>query len=132
MQLATGVYAVSLPVQIILHAYAKATRQSFAPIRLAECELTVHKLADAAQQQRPAEGLHVVYKAIMVLFATRAVAAANRSASAVSLRGPVTLSPARCYANMTTRGIPLVLLGRTAEVGNTVTEALKPEYEGTL
>jgi hypothetical protein len=31
---------------------------------------------------------------------------------------------------MTEQTIPIVLIGKTAEVGTTVTEALKPEYEG--
>jgi hypothetical protein len=31
---------------------------------------------------------------------------------------------------MTEQTIPIVLIGKTTEVGSTVTEALKPEYEG--
>lgn len=68
----------------------------------------------------------------MVLFATRAIAATTRPAGTVVLKAQTTPSLARWYANMTTRGIPIVLMGRTAEVGSTVSEALKPEYEGKL
>lgn len=36
----------------------------------------------------------------------------------------------RSMASMANKSIPVVLIGRTGEVGNMVTEALKPEYEG--
>jgi hypothetical protein len=31
---------------------------------------------------------------------------------------------------MTEKTIPIILIGKTTEVGTAVTEALKPEYEG--
>ena len=33
-------------------------------------------------------------------------------------------------SSMANQSIPVVLIGRTGEVGKMVTEALKPEYEG--
>jgi len=33
-------------------------------------------------------------------------------------------------SSMANQSIPVVLIGRTSEVGKMVTEALKPEYEG--
>jgi hypothetical protein len=33
---------------------------------------------------------------------------------------------------MTEQTIPIVLIGKTTEVGTTVTDALKPEYEGVF
>ena len=35
------------------------------------------------------------------------------------------------FVNMAEHTIPIVLIGKTTEVGTAVTEALKPEYEGT-
>jgi hypothetical protein len=36
----------------------------------------------------------------------------------------------RSVSSMANESIPVVLIGRTGEVGEMVTEALKPEYEG--
>lgn len=36
----------------------------------------------------------------------------------------------RSVSSMANESIPVVLIGRTDEVGEMVTEALKPEYEG--
>lgn len=36
----------------------------------------------------------------------------------------------RCMSSMANQSIPVVLIGRTGEVGKVVTEALRPEYEG--
>lgn len=36
----------------------------------------------------------------------------------------------RSISSMANQSIPVVLIGRTGEVGEVVTEALKPEYEG--
>jgi hypothetical protein len=36
----------------------------------------------------------------------------------------------RSMSSMANQSIPVVLIGRTGEVGKMVTEALKPEYEG--
>lgn len=36
----------------------------------------------------------------------------------------------RSTSSMANHYIPVVLIGRTGEVGKVVTEALKPEYEG--
>lgn len=36
----------------------------------------------------------------------------------------------RSISSMVNQSIPVVLIGRTGEVGKMVTEALKPEYEG--
>jgi hypothetical protein len=33
---------------------------------------------------------------------------------------------------MTNQGIPVVMIGRTSGVGQTVVDALKPEYEGEV
>jgi hypothetical protein len=41
--------------------------------------------------------------------------------------GSIILRP---VSSMTNESIPVVLIGRTSEVGKMVTEALKPEYEG--
>jgi hypothetical protein len=35
-----------------------------------------------------------------------------------------------CFVIMSEQTIPIVLIGKTAEVGSAVTELLKPEYEG--
>jgi len=40
------------------------------------------------------------------------------------------ITTARCMSSMADQSIPVVLIGRTGEVGKIVTEALKPEYEG--
>jgi hypothetical protein len=36
----------------------------------------------------------------------------------------------RSVSSMANQSTPVVLIGRTSEVGKMVTEALKPEYEG--
>lgn len=37
---------------------------------------------------------------------------------------------AHFFSSMANQSIPVVLIGRTGEVGKLVTDALKPEYEG--
>ena len=46
-----------------------------------------------------------------------------------SMRNSVNILP-QSMSSMANQSIPVVLIGRTSEVGKMVTEALKPEYEG--
>lgn len=53
-----------------------------------------------------------------------------RPVFANTLRAPRIVSTPRLYRNMATKPVPIVVLGRTEEVGVMVIEAMKPEYEG--
>lgn len=62
----------------------------------------------------------------MLVLTRRAVSPAVKVSSSINRRSIIS----RSMSSMENQSIPVVLIGRTGEVGKMVTEALKPEYEG--
>lgn len=70
---------------------------------------------------------HHTYKpTAMLVLMRRAVSPTVKVSSSINRRSIVSQS----MSSMENQSIPVVLIGRTGEVGKMVTEALKPEYEG--
>jgi hypothetical protein len=60
------------------------------------------------------------------------VCRAARSASRTTFSRHTPKVLLQSFSSMTNQGIPVVMIGRTSGVGQTVVDALKPEYEGEV